>query len=333
MYKRLCLFILLGFAFSCNDLLMEPDLASSSPQENFEYLWSEVDQKYSFFELKDVDWDEVYTRYDARITEDMSRVELFEVLGEMLKELKDDHVNLISRFNIAFFGIQNDGPDNFDFRIVTDNYLPRDYYISGPFVHDFIADGRVGYVRFGSFTGGVNDFNLNFVLGRYANTEGLILDMRENGGGVVNDVYDLLSHFVDEETEIFQSRIKNGPGFNDFSESETATVLPSEGFNYTGKTIVLVDRGTYSAGSFTALATKEIPNMVLMGDTTGGGLGLPNGGQLPNGWTYRFSVTQTLDLEGNNFENGVPPDIYAILDKTDTSRDEVIERAIEELLR
>jgi C-terminal processing protease CtpA/Prc len=74
-----------------------------------------------------------------------------------------------------------------------------------------------------------------------------------------------------------------------------------------------------------------MPNMTVMGDTTGGGLGLPNGGQLPNGWTYRFSITRTLDPQGNNFENGVPPDIVSIM--TDEERvngvDKVIEDAID----
>ena len=69
-----------------------------------------------------------------------------------------------------------------------------------------------------------------------------------------------------------------------------------------------------------------------MGDITGGGLGAPNGGELPNGWEYRFSITQTLDLDGNNFENGVPPDIEAFIDFDDRTKDEVIERALLELL-
>lgn len=332
--KKIAWLLVFVISFTaCNDVIFEEDLASSSPKENFEYLWRECDEKYSYFELKEIDWNEVYNRYEPRITEDMSRLELFNTLGEMLNELRDDHTNLFSRFNVSFFGVQNEGPDNLDFRIVTDNYLPRNYYISGPFVHDFIAGGEVGYVRFRSFTGGVDGFNLGFILSRYAVTRGIILDMRENGGGAVSDVFDLLSHFVDQPTTVFESRIKNGPGHNDFSELEPAIIQPSAGVRYLGRVIVLVDRGTFSAGSFTALATKAIPNMVLMGDTTGGGLGLPNGGQLPNGWTYRFSVTQALDLNGNNYENGVPPDIFATLNREDTSRDEVIDRAIEELTR
>lgn len=322
----------LFLVLACNDVIFEEELASSSPTANFEYLWRECDEKYSFFEVKNIDWDEVYSRYRPRINEGMSRLELFDVLGEMLTELRDDHTNLISRFNISFFGVQNEGPDNFDFRIITDHYLPRDYFISGPFIHDFIENGEIGYIRFGSFTGGVSNFNMSFILSRYRDTQGIILDMRENGGGSVSDIFDLLSHFVTERTELYRSRIKNGPGRDDFSELESAFVAPSTGFNYTGKVMVLVDRGTFSAGSFTALATKALPNMVLMGDTTGGGLGLPNGGQLPNGWTYRFSVTQTLDLNGNNFENGVPPDIIALLNREDTSRDEVIDRAVLEIM-
>lgn len=55
-------------------------------------------------------------------------------------------------------------------------------------------------------------------------------------------------------------------------------------------------------------------------------------GQLPNGWTYRFSITQTLDLAGNNYENGVPVDIEAFINWEDRTKDEVIERALIELL-
>jgi len=49
---------------------------------------------------------------------------------------------------------------------------------------------------------------------------------------------------------------------------------------------------------------------------------------------YRFSVTKTLSLNDENFENGVPPDIYAILDDIDVihGKDAVIDKAIEQIL-
>ena len=325
--------LIIPFFFSCEDAMFEKDLASTDPMTNFEYLWTQCDEKYSYFELKNIDWDQIKTKYSAKISNDMSEEALFTVLGDMLTELKDDHTNLISDFNISFFGVDQLGQDNYDSRIVKDQYLSEDYYISGPFTHDFLANNEVGYIRFGSFTGTVDNTNLDFILNRYKNTKGLILDLRENGGGAVTDIFNILSRFVEKETILNYSRIKTGPAHNDFSEDKPVKVTPHDGIRYTNKVMVLVDRGTYSAGSFTSLATKALPNMILVGDTTGGGLGLPNGGQLPNGWTYRFSITQALTLDKNNaFENGVPPDIKVSFDWNDRTKDEIIERALKELL-
>ena len=61
---------------------------------------------------------------------------------------------------------------------------------------------------------------------------------------------------------------------------------------------------------------------------------MPNGGQLPNGWRYRFSISQALTLNMNaSYENGVPPDILSFFDFNNLTQDEVIERAIQEILK
>ena len=320
--------LLLPIFFGCEKFMFEENLASTAPRDNFEYLWKECHDKYSYFELKNIDWDEVYVRYSAKVTDDMSDDSLFHLMASMLLELKDGHTNLISSLNVSFFSIEN-----FDWRILEDNYLSDNYYVSGPFVHDFIANNQVGYIRFPSYTGGVTSTNFNFILNRYKDTQGLILDIRENGGGTVTDIFNILSHFVSDTTLVYYSRIKSGSGNNDFSDDEPAYVYPADTMIYAKKVMVLIDRGSYSAASFTSLAIKAIPNMVLIGDTTGGGLGLPNGGQLPNGWTYRFSITQALTLDkDNSYENGVPPDITVLFDWNNRSKDEVIDRAVEEIL-
>jgi C-terminal processing protease CtpA/Prc len=328
----LVLFVVALNAVSCEKVFFEENLATTDAQKNFDYLWNEVDQKYSYFELKGIDWDAVKTEYSTQLYADMPQDSLFNVLGDMLTELEDDHVNLISNFNISFFGTEFLGQDNFYGRLIQENYLERDYYVSGPFAHDFLDNGEIGYVYFPSFQGTINSTNIDFIIERYKDTKGLILDLRENGGGAVTDIFSLLSRFVEERTLTHYSRIKNGPGRNDFSEAEPVFVTPYSGIRYTKPVIMLIDRGTYSAGSFTALATKALPNITLIGDTTGGGLGLPNGGQLPNGWTYRFSITQALTLDQRpDYENGVPPDIQVLFDWNDLTTDEVLERAILEL--
>jgi len=329
--KYLFLLVIVFAIASCEKAFFEKELSTTDSFENFEYLWKECDEKYSFFEVKNIDWNAVKEEYSAKLHEGMSEDSLFNVLGGMLTELRDDHTNLFSDFNVSSFGVQYLGQDNYDWRIVVDNYITRDYYRSGPFSHNFLDNGEIGYVRFPAFTGTVDNTNLDFVLNRYRDTKGLIIDLRENGGGAVTDVFNILSRLVETETLVNYSRIKNGPAHDDFSEAAPVNVTPY-GLRYTKKIAVLIDRGTYSAGSFISLATKALPNVVLIGDTTGGGLGLPNGGQLPNGWRYRFSVTQALTLDKSpDYENGVPPDIPMLFDWSDLTKDEILERAIAEL--
>ncbi|MCV9385547.1 S41 family peptidase [Reichenbachiella ulvae] len=356
--KKLTLALtILSILCSCEKLFFEENYDSSDPYESFDYLWQQVDERYSFFEVKDINWEEVGERHRAMIYPEIDDDSLFRVMGSMLTELKDDHSNLSSSFNVSFFGLRYQKNDNYESTIVVKNYIGTDFYISGPFRHDFIdhnlvpSVGReqIAYIRFGSFTGTTSDVNMNFILDRYRDTDGLIFDLRENGGGAVSDVFRILSKFIEEETTVYYSRIRNGSDHDDFSELEPAVASPSS-FNYVDKPVIfLCDRGTYSAGSFTSLSTKAIDNITLMGDTTGGGLGLPNGGQLPNGWNYRFSVTQALtkeqaekiksndqalidEVNAENYENGVPPDIYVTLDWTNLNTDEILERAIQEIL-
>jgi C-terminal processing protease CtpA/Prc len=259
----------------------------------------------------------------------MSQDSLFRVLGAMLNELRDDHTNLISPFNVSVYQVDLTGADNYEERTIRENYLKNDMYITGGFTHGFIANRTVGYVRYSSFMNGVSDADLDFILKRYQNAKGLILDLRENGGGSIINVPMILNRFVSQKTLVGYERTRNGVGRNDFSKDEEFYLVPSDYVQYTKPVMVLIDRCSYSATTFFALATKALPNVTLIGDTTGGGGGLPNGGQLPNGWTYRFSITQLLDLNKNNYaEAGVPADIPAQLNLTDRTSDAIIERAI-----
>lgn len=331
MKKLILLLACIPMLFSCEKLMFEETVQSDDPYVNFDYMWKECDEKYAFFEYKNIDWDAVKNQYRPMLYNDMSNDSLFNVIAAMLRELRDDHTNLISQFNVSSYGNFKNSQDNFDWRVILDHYLPENYYNTGPFRHGYIRGDSIAYIRFAAFTGSMNDQHLDFMLNEYENTKGLVIDIRENGGGSIRDIFNLLSRFVDERTLVYYSRLKNGPEHNDFGAKEPAFVSPSAQKRYTKKVVMLADRGSYSASSFTALAVRSIPNIILMGDTTGGGLGIPNGGQLPNGWNYRFSVTQTLDPQGNNYEDGVPPEILAQFNWNDLQKDEILERAIQEI--
>ena len=88
---------------SCTVLLLsscvkEEITSSDTRRGNFEALWQLMDQRYCFFDYKKqtlgVDWDEVHGRYEAMINDKMTDMQLFEVLCNMVGELKDGHVNL-----------------------------------------------------------------------------------------------------------------------------------------------------------------------------------------------------------------------------------------------
>ena len=319
---------------SCEQLFFSQD-PETTAIATFDYLWEKVDQQYAYFDVKNVNWDDIYIEYSQKISNDMSDDSLFNVLGSMLNELKDGHVNLFSDFNISRYDITKLGPQNINWRFLKDNYLGDDYYYTGAFAHDFIENNQIAYVRYSSFSSNFSSANLAFIFNRYKDTDGMILDLRQNGGGYIMNIFSLLSYFSSYDGPIYTTCIKSGTGHNEFTENEEVHISPADSLNRYDKTVaVLIDRGSYSATSMFSLATLELDNMFLVGDTTGGGLGMPNGGQLPNGWTYRFSITRTLTPDGLNYENGVPPDYYSVLDSMDMQQgfDTVIETALDVLL-
>ena len=321
------------FSSGCEKAFQE-DEPGSSNRETFEALWKACDENYSFFDYKNIDWDSVYNVYSPQVTNSINEVELFNLMFAMLNALEDGHVNLIAPFNISRYEFNQKGQDNYDERFVRDNYLSANYYQTGPFLHDGIAENQIGYVRYNSFTDEVSDYDMDLVLFRYSQTQGIIFDIRENGGGSMRNVFRILDRLANKKTLLYNSKIKTGKGHFDFSDNQPAYAEPSGSINFDKPIVILTDRGSFSASSFFTLGAKELSNITVIGDTTGGGLGAPSGGQLPNGWTYRMSVTQTISVAGENYENGVPPDITVNWSETDRSngKDSVLERAIQEIL-
>lgn len=330
--KKIFLLFALVLLFSCEKVLFKKDQGSNNALENFDYLWNEVDKKYSYFELKNIDWNQVRNHYRPMLSENSSEIELFDVLAAMLNELRDDHTNLFSPFNVSQYNVALTGAKNYRKRTIEEFYIPNAWQ-TGALTHDFLSNEEVGYIRYGSFMSNFSTSQMSLVLTRYKDTKGLILDLRENGGGSIFNIPKLLGHFTNSKTLAGYTITRNGPKHDDFGEKEKFYITVCEGKKYLKPVIVLIDKGSYSATTSFALATKAFPNIKLMGDATGGGGGLPNGGQLPNGWNYRFSISQLLDLNGDNYaEDGVPADIEANFDWSDLTKDEILEKAIDEIV-
>ncbi|MEX0813946.1 MAG: S41 family peptidase [Chitinophagales bacterium] len=321
--------VLCLFTASCEKLFLDKDPAND-PVSNFESLWETLDKKYSFFELKNINWDSVYTIYRPQIHDDMNNIELFNVLADMLFVLKDGHVNLIAPFNISRnWTWYLDYAPNYNSVIVLRNYLGENHFITGPLRNQVIDS--VGFIDYRSFANPVSESNLDFVLLRFRHLKGIIIDVRDNGGGSPSNAFKIAARFTDKRRHVFSTLLKNGPNHNDFTEANKVYIEPEGDFRFTGKVIVLCNRKSFSATNDFLSIMSVLPNVIIVGDTSGGGGGSPTGYELPNGWAYRFSATQTLLPNGWNTELGIPPDIRVDMDpaKEANGIDAIIERALD----
>ena len=66
----------------------------SPPEKNIETLWKTFNERYAFFELRGGDWQKQYKTYRPKVGKETTDEELFNIMCEMLKPLKDGHVNL-----------------------------------------------------------------------------------------------------------------------------------------------------------------------------------------------------------------------------------------------
>lgn len=160
------------------------DVSGESPEANFESLWKIIDEQYCFLEYKKqeygLDWDEVHERYAKRITSSMGSEALFEVLSEMVNELRDGHVNLHSSLASSQYREWFDAyPRNFSDSIQS-IYLRKDYVNSSGLTYQ-ILENNIGYIYCSSFSNGIGDGNLDQTLHKLAVCDGLIVDVRNNG--------------------------------------------------------------------------------------------------------------------------------------------------------
>ena len=136
--KRCCLFIVSFLYFYIAAMLMvacvDTEERPDTPTGNFEALWHIIDEHYCFFDYKQhvygLDWQEVYNKYKVRVNDNMSSTQLFEVLCDMLGELRDGHVNLISSMDYGRYWAWHEAyPQNYSDTLER-RYLGTDYRIA-----------------------------------------------------------------------------------------------------------------------------------------------------------------------------------------------------------
>lgn len=329
--RYLLILSVLLWGSACEKLFI-PEEQDNTHQNNFDLLWKTMDEKYCFFTYKGVHWDELYDQYSVQVDNEMSDFAFFNLCASMLNELKDGHVNLWAPFNTyRYWDWFLNYPQNFNETIVERTYLKRNFLMAGGLKVQLLRDS-VGYIRYESFMNVISGSFLDFSLALFnQETKGLIIDIRNNGGGYVHVVDTLVSRFIpgDEEMLVGYRQFKNGPGHDDFSPME-AKIIQGKGTYYKHPVVLLTNRSCYSAANLLANYMSAIPEVILMGDQTGGGSGEPIGYEMRNGWVLRLSAHPTLNVNKEHIEFGIYPDLRTDMHPDDEAKqiDTMIEDAI-----
>ena len=324
------LFLLIGLlsATSC----IREDVSGNTPEANLESLWKIIDEQYCFLDYKKqeygLDWDQVHETYAKRITPSMGWEALFEVLSEMVAELRDGHVNLTSSLASSQYRQWFDSyPRNFSDSIQS-IYLKKDYNQSSGLTYQILGN-NIGYIYCSSFSNGIGDGNLDQTLNRLAICDGLIIDVRNNGGGNLTTAQKLAARFTNQKTLVGYMTHKTGKGHSDFSNPYPVYIEPSNGIRWQKRAVVLTNRRSFSATNDFVNSMKQFPLITIVGDKTGGGSGLPFTSEIPCGWSIRFSASPMLDPQMNQIEFGINPDVKVDMTSEDMQKgkDTMIEYA------
>ncbi|MDE7403002.1 MAG: S41 family peptidase [Muribaculaceae bacterium] len=292
----------------------QPDYGKKpdDPYANFDLLAKTVGERYCFFAEKDIDWNALCSEARRKIKPDTHPYDLFFIMSDLLDNLKDGHVNLVSPFNTSYYKAWwTDYPQDFNMRTLEEYYLDfGGLQTSGMRYVMFVPDS-IGYIYYPSFNYEVGAGNLDYVLAILSKSKGLVIDIRDNGGGLLSNVPTLVSRFIDHKVTGGYIRHKTGPGANDFSKQFRYEYSPcgSSQVSYgTERPVaVLTNRSCFSAANDFVAVMKSLPQVEIIGARTGGGGGLPFSSELPNGWGIRFSACPMYAPDGSITEMGIDP--------------------------
>jgi len=178
-----------------------------------------------------------------------------------------------------------------------------------PVTYANIVNGNIGYFHFGSFTeNSANEARKTFLDLKNKGAESLIIDLRGNGGGILEEAVSIVNMFVPKDQEVVSTRgkVKQWDRVYRTNEQPLDTLIPIT---------VLIDTGSASASEIVAGSLQDLDRAVIIGNRSyGKGLvqttrGLPYGGSIKL-TTSKYYIPsgrciQTLDYSHRNPDGSV----------------------------
>ena len=208
-------------------------------------------------------------------------------------------------------------PDTIEFKIVRET-------IKVPTLEWSKKTGDIAYLKIHNFFGAIED---DFVKAenemKTAGIKKIILDMRNNPGGLLGAAINISGEFVPKDKLIVSQDFGSGKGSNDFR---------SQGGNLVGMpVVVLINEGSASASEIVAGALKDSAGAKLIGAKTFGKGSVQEVLQLANGSSLKITVASWIRPSGKSIDKeGIEPDIAVEITDADRSanRDPQLDKAL-----
>jgi len=217
--------------------------------------------------------------------------------------------------------ILREGVEPFDVEVVRAGIIV-------PTVDGKMLEGGIAYIQlytFGADTAADLHKTLNTLLKE--NPKGLVLDLRDNGGGYLETAIDVVSEFIDQGVVMYE---QYGDGRKDEYKARRgglATEIPL---------VILINEGSASASEIVAGAVQDTKRGLLVGFTSYGKGSVQSYTPLVNEQgAVRVTVARWLTPSGRQIHgSGLEPDYLVEInpDELDPDEDPQLEKAIELLL-
>lgn len=196
-----------------------------------------------------------------------------------------------------------------------------------PIVYADVMDGDIGYINFSSFTNGSsNRVKDTFLDLKKKGAEKLILDLRGNGGGILEDAVNIVNLFVKKGEEIVSTRGK-------VKQWDRSFITQNQPIDTLMPIIVLVDTGSASASEIVAGSLQDLDRAVIVGNRSFGKGLVQSPRDLPYGGNIKITTSkyyipsgrciQSLDYSHRNPDGSVAkmPDSLTNVFKTRNGRE------------
>jgi len=235
----------------------------------------------------------------------------------------DEAVNKIRgpRGSVVTLTIQR-GPQNDEFEIKIRRDVIKIPIIRLNFIDDNIAHLRI--IHFSESSAEQFSHSVSEIL--KSGSDKLILDLRNNPGGFLDDAVEIASYFL-KEGEVVTTE--------DFGNGQNKVFYRSQGYNKLGqmKIVVLVNKGSASASEILAGALRDLKGAKLIGEQTFGKGSVQEFVELGQNTSLKVTVAKWLTPLNHEIDNkGLEPDfpVEATLQPgEDTPQDPQLEKAIE----